>query len=72
MDVGAAKAEHGGVHEALMGAGGCLGPAVGAAGLLFWPQISNASAYAVTGLLAVGLIGLVGLRFRRIRGAKGV
>ena len=72
MDVGDAKAEHGGVHEAVMGAGGCLGPAVGAAGLLFWPQISNASAYAVTALLAVGLMGLVGLRFRRIQDAKGV
>jgi len=33
MDVGETKGEHGGLHEAMIGAGMCLGPAVGALSL---------------------------------------
>jgi MFS family permease len=59
MDVGEAKAEHGGFHEAALGAGICAGPAVGALSLQFFPQWPNASAIAVSGMLVVGLAFLV-------------
>ena len=64
MDVGQTKGEHGGLHEAMIGAGNCLGPAVGALGLYLAPGTPNAGAYAVTALLACGLAGLVALRLR--------
>ena len=65
MDVGETKGEHGGLHEAMIGAGVCLGPAVGALSICLAPGSPNASAYAVTALLACGLVGLVRLRIRR-------
>lgn len=65
MDAGDAKGEHGGLHEAFIGAGICLGPAVGAAALQFVPQHPNAGAWAVTALLIGGLAGLIGLRLRK-------
>ncbi len=65
MDVGETKGEHGGLHEAMIGAGCCLGPAVGALGLYLIPGSPNASTYAVTAVLACGLTGLIGLRMRR-------
>lgn len=67
MDVGHTKASHGGVHEAAMGSGNCIGPATGAAGLLVAPNIENASAYAVGGLLVLGFAGLICLWFRGTR-----
>jgi predicted MFS family arabinose efflux permease len=65
MDVGQTKGEHGGLHEAMIGAGACLGPAVGAVSLCLTPGSPNAGGYAVTALLACGLAGLIGLRVRR-------
>ena len=65
MDVGQTKGEHGGLHEAMIGTGICLGPAVGALSLCLAPGSPNAGAYAVTALLACGLAGLIGLRVRR-------
>jgi len=65
MDVGETKGEHGGLHEAMIGAGMCLGPAVGALSLCLAPASPSAGAYAVTALLACGLAGLIGLRLRR-------
>ncbi|MBI5802131.1 MAG: hypothetical protein HZA92_15580 [Verrucomicrobia bacterium] len=65
MDVGETKGEHGGIHEAAIGLGICLGPAVGAAALYLAPAQPNAGAFGVTTLLLVGLAGLVGLRVRR-------
>jgi len=62
MEVGRTKAEHGGFHEAALGAGICVGPAVGAASLRFFPGSPNMNAYAVSGLLAVGLGWLLLLR----------
>ena len=59
MDIGEASAEHGGLHEAAIGAGICAGPAVGAAALQFLPAHSNAGVFAVTGLLLVGWVGLL-------------
>jgi hypothetical protein len=65
MDVGETKGEHGGIHEAAIGLGICLGPAVGAGALYLAPSQPQAGAFAVTALLLTGLAGLVGLRLRR-------
>jgi predicted MFS family arabinose efflux permease len=66
MDVGKeTQAEHGGLHEAFIGAGVFAGPAVGALALQFLPQHPNAGAYAVGGLLILGLGGLIGLRLKK-------
>lgn len=65
MDVGETKGEHGGIHEAAIGLGICLGPAAGAGALFLAPQQPHAGAFAVSGLLLCGLAGLVGLRLRR-------
>ena len=58
MDVGDARAEHGGLHEAAIGAGIFAGPAIGAAALQFFPQSSNAAALAVTLVLGAGFLPL--------------
>lgn len=65
MDVGETQGEHGGIHEAAIGLGICLGPAVGAGALWLAPNQPHAGAFGVTALLLVGLAGLVGLRLRR-------
>ncbi len=41
MDASDAKSEHGGIHEAAIGAGNCVGPAIGAAALQFLPQLAT-------------------------------
>jgi hypothetical protein len=61
MDLSQAKGEHGGIHEAAIGLGNFAGPAVGATALHFLPQYANGSAWAVSGLLLLGLGGLVGV-----------
>lgn len=58
MDVGEAKAEHGGLHEAMIGVGICLGPAVGATSLQFFPEVPRAGVFAVSGVLVLGLCAL--------------
>jgi MFS family permease len=63
MDVGEAKAEHGGLHEAFIGLGIFLGPATGALALQFSSTNQNAGTWAVTALLTCGLLGLLCLRF---------
>ena len=65
MDVGETHGEHGGIHEAAIGTGICLGPAVGAAALWLAPAHPAAGTYAVTALLLVGLTGLLTLRVRK-------
>jgi MFS family permease len=68
MDVGSAsKGQHGGFHEAMIGAGSFAGPAIGAAGAYFFPNAVNASTWTPAGLLVVGLAGLIWLRWRRPR-----
>jgi hypothetical protein len=59
MDLGDTKGEHGGIHEAAIGLGNFAGPAVGAASLYFLPQYANSGAAAVSGLLLLGLGGLL-------------
>jgi hypothetical protein len=62
MDAHDSSSEHGGIHEAAIGLGNCLGPATGAAALWLAPQLPTGGAWAVTGLLAFGLGGLAWLR----------
>jgi len=65
MDVGGeTQGEHGGIHEAAIGAGVFAGPAVGAASLQFLPVHSNNGVFAVSVLLLCGLAGLAALRIR--------
>jgi MFS family permease len=65
MDVGDAKGEHGGFHEAMIGAGSCAGPAIGAAGAYFLPRVPDASTWTPAGLLVIGFGMLLWLRWRR-------
>jgi hypothetical protein len=65
MDGGETKGEHGGLHEAAIGLGICVGPAVGAAALWLPLPSPHAGAWAVSGLLTAGLGGLVWLRGRK-------
>jgi predicted MFS family arabinose efflux permease len=65
MDVGEARAEQGGIHEAMMGAGNFLGPGIGAVSLLIVPHSPQAGVWSVSGLLAIGLAVLVGNRLKR-------
>jgi MFS family permease len=64
MDGSATKGEHGGAHEALIGAGICAGPAIGAAGLWVAPTVAAAPVLAVGGMLVAGLVSLVAVRTR--------
>ena len=66
MDVGeAAQGDHGGLHEAFIGAGIFAGTATGALALQFFPEQTNAGTWAVSGLLTCGLAGLFWLRAKR-------
>jgi len=65
MDVGETKGEHGGIHEAAIGAGNAAGPAMAAAALAFFPQFPGSGTEAVCTLLLIGLGGLYWMRFRR-------
>lgn len=62
MDASDSNSEHGGIHEAAIGVGNCVGPAVGAASLQFLPQIQNSGALAVSVLLLGGFGGLFVVR----------
>jgi MFS family permease len=62
MDASDAKGEHGGLHEAAIGAGIFLGPAIGYAALHLMPRAANSSALAVSAVLVIGLAALVRLR----------
>lgn len=65
MDAGGdAKGEHGGFHEAMIGAGICGGPLIGATALSLAPRSPNAGVYAVAVLLTIGFGGLFCLRLR--------
>ena len=59
MDAGDTRGEHGGIHEAAIGLGNCVGPAVGALSLHFLPQFANSEAIAVSLLLLGGFVALV-------------
>ena len=59
MDAGDTKGEHGGIHEAAIGMGNCIGPAIGALSLQFLPHYANSAGVAVTLLLLFGFAGLL-------------
>lgn len=59
MDAGDTKGEHGGIHEAAIGMGNCIGPAIGALSLQFLPQYTNSAGVAVSLLLLCGFVGLL-------------
>lgn len=66
MDVGGeSQGEHGGLHEAAIGIGVFVGPALGAATLQFMPMHSNNGVFAVSALLLCGLAALVALRVKK-------
>ncbi len=67
MDVGEARAEQGGIHEAMMGAGNFLGPGVAGLTLMIAPQSPHAGVWAVSGLLATGLAVLLRTRLKNNR-----
>jgi len=54
MNASEEKGAHGGLHEAMIGAGLFLGPACGAGALVLLPATGNAGAWSVTGLLTIG------------------
>ena len=64
MDVGETKGEHAGIHEAVIGAGNCCGPAIAAAALLLFPAYPSSGTLAVCLLLLCGLGGLFWLRYK--------
>jgi MFS family permease len=64
MDVGETKGEHGGIHEAAVGAGNFIGPALGAAALQFFPAERYSGTLAVSGVLMVGFLALSAIQSR--------
>jgi predicted MFS family arabinose efflux permease len=61
MDASETKSEHGGIHEAAIGAGNFIGPAVGAASLQWVPQYASSGALAVSALLLCGFGALLAI-----------
>jgi len=61
MDAGDTRGEHGGIHEAAIGMGNCVGPAMGALSLQFLPQYPNGAVTAVSVLLLGGFAALVAI-----------
>jgi predicted MFS family arabinose efflux permease len=64
MDVGETKGEHGGIHEAVIGCGNCVGPGVGAVSLQFFPNVVHSGVFAVGGLLSLGFFALLTIQWR--------
>ncbi|MGB5216679.1 MAG: MFS transporter [Smithella sp.] len=58
MNVTENQGANAGVHEAMIGAGQFIGPAVGAAALYLVPAATGIGAWSVGGLLCIGLSGL--------------
>lgn len=68
MDLGDTRGEHGGLHEAALGVGVFVGPAIGASALQVAPGLPNAGMWTVSGLLILGLAGLGLLRWKGRQG----
>ena len=64
MDASDTKSAHGGIHEAAIGLGNCLGPGIGAASLQLFPQYTNNGVVAVGALLLCGFGGLWWLQWQ--------
>ena len=59
MNASEQQGAHGGLHEAMIGAGLFVGPACGASTLFLLPLTRNAGAWSVCGLLVIGFSGLL-------------
>lgn len=70
MDASDSKGEQGGIHEAAIGIGNCLGPAMGATALWLAPADPSIGAWAVSGLLSLGFGGLFWIRSRGPSGQR--
>lgn len=62
MNVSSERGAHGGLHEAMIGAGLFLGPACGACSAIFLPSLASASVMSVGGLLGAGFLALLFMR----------
>jgi predicted MFS family arabinose efflux permease len=65
LDASETKGEQGGLHEAAIGAGNFLGPVIGASALWLAPANAGMGAWAVSGVLLLGMGGMVLLRQTR-------
>jgi predicted MFS family arabinose efflux permease len=66
MNVSDERGTHGGLHEAMIGAGLFLGPACGASFLFLVPGAANAGVWSVGGLLLAGFSGLLLMRKKQL------
>jgi MFS family permease len=64
MNVSENHGSNAGLHEAMIGAGMFIGPAVGAATLYLVPTAAGIGAWSVGGLLCAGFSGLLFVRYR--------
>jgi predicted MFS family arabinose efflux permease len=67
MDAGESTGKKGGVHEAAIGLGTTLGPAAGVVALHWFPGQINAVTWNICGLLFLGLLLFLLIRFRAAR-----
>ena len=70
MDVGEAKGEHGGIHEAAIGLGSGTGPALAAGSLTLFSGQRGSSTVGVCALLVIAFAILFWLRYRHKAVAK--
>jgi predicted MFS family arabinose efflux permease len=67
MNASDERGAHGGLHEAMIGAGLFLGPACGAFSIFLLPAVAGAGVASVGGLLVAGMTGLLAMRRRQTR-----
>jgi MFS family permease len=67
MDVGDTKGEHGGIHEAVIGLGNGMGPAIAALALTLFPGFRASGTCAVCAFLVLGLLGISWMRLGNFR-----
>ena len=65
MHVGDNHGEQGGVHEAAISAGNCVGPWLGAGALFILPGAADAAVWTVTTLLIAGFVWMIRVWMRR-------
>jgi predicted MFS family arabinose efflux permease len=67
LNASSERGAHGGLHEAMIGAGLFVGPACGACSLLIVPAAASGGVMSVGGLLAAGFAGLLWMKGRQSR-----
>lgn len=63
------QGEHGGIHEAVIGAGNFIGPLIGAGAILAFPQVEHAGTLTVSVALALGFVWICRIWTKRNRTA---